>query len=77
MQNEDFGVVSDFLPKLYYLPEFITEAEEKLLLHNIYSAPKPKWVVLSGRRLQNWGGLPHPKGMVVEKIPAVGCRRQR
>uniref|UniRef100_A0A670ZM94 AlkB homolog 6 n=1 Tax=Pseudonaja textilis TaxID=8673 RepID=A0A670ZM94_PSETE len=35
----------------------------------VYNAPKPKWTQLSGRRLQNWGGLPHPKGMVAEKLP--------
>lgn len=25
--------------------------------------------ILNDRRLQNWGGIPHPKGMVVEAIP--------
>ncbi|XP_068238540.1 alpha-ketoglutarate-dependent dioxygenase alkB homolog 6 [Palaemon carinicauda] len=53
----------------YYIPNFITEEEEKQLLGNIYSSPKPKWKELSHRRLQNWGGLPHPKGMVTEDIP--------
>ncbi|XP_066964140.1 alpha-ketoglutarate-dependent dioxygenase alkB homolog 6 isoform X1 [Macrobrachium rosenbergii] len=53
----------------YYIPNFITEEEEKQLLGNIYSSPKPKWKELSHRRLQNWGGLPHPKGMVAEDIP--------
>uniref|UniRef100_A0A671U7C4 AlkB homolog 6 n=1 Tax=Sparus aurata TaxID=8175 RepID=A0A671U7C4_SPAAU len=32
-------------------------------------SPKTKWTQLSGRRLQNWGGLPHPKGMLAEKMP--------
>ncbi|XP_065427848.1 alpha-ketoglutarate-dependent dioxygenase alkB homolog 6 isoform X4 [Chrysemys picta bellii] len=36
----------------------------------VYAAPKPKWTQLSGRKLQNWGGLPHAKGMVPEKLPA-------
>lgn len=35
----------------------------------MFAAPKPKWTQLSNRRLQNWGGLPHPKGMVAEEIP--------
>merc|ERR1711892_178106 len=24
---------------------------------------------LANRRLQNWGGVPHPKGMIAEKMP--------
>ncbi|XP_060086523.1 alpha-ketoglutarate-dependent dioxygenase alkB homolog 6-like, partial [Heteronotia binoei] len=56
-------------PVAYYIPDFITEAEEAHLLQQVYGAPKPKWTQLSGRRLQNWGGLPHPKGMVSEKLP--------
>ncbi|XP_061452737.1 alpha-ketoglutarate-dependent dioxygenase alkB homolog 6 isoform X1 [Rhineura floridana] len=56
-------------PLAYYVPDFITEAEEVYLLQQVYDAPKPKWTQLSGRRLQNWGGLPHPKGMILEKLP--------
>ncbi|XP_015282151.1 PREDICTED: alpha-ketoglutarate-dependent dioxygenase alkB homolog 6 [Gekko japonicus] len=56
-------------PTACYIPDFITEAEEAYLLQQVYGAPKPKWTQLSGRRLQNWGGLPHPKGMVPEKLP--------
>ncbi|KAM3911701.1 alpha-ketoglutarate-dependent dioxygenase alkB homolog 6 [Leptodactylus fuscus] len=54
----------------YYIPEYITAAEEEYLLRQVYNAPKPKWTQLSGRKLQNWGGLPHPRGMVPEKLPA-------
>ncbi|XP_027687001.1 alpha-ketoglutarate-dependent dioxygenase alkB homolog 6 isoform X2 [Chelonia mydas] len=57
-------------PTVYYIPNFISESEEAYLLHQVYAAPKPKWTQLSGRKLQNWGGLPHPKGMVLEKLPA-------
>lgn len=56
-------------PTVYYFPNFITESEETLLLQQVYSAPKPKWVHLSGRKLQNWGGLPHPRGMLAESLP--------
>ncbi|XP_042296471.1 alpha-ketoglutarate-dependent dioxygenase alkB homolog 6 isoform X2 [Sceloporus undulatus] len=56
-------------PAAYYIPDFISEKEEAYLLQEVYGAPKPKWTQLSGRRLQNWGGLPHPKGMVQEKLP--------
>ncbi|XP_074663235.1 putative RNA/DNA demethylase ALKBH6 [Tubulanus polymorphus] len=38
-------------------------------MHQVYAAPKPKWTQLLNRRLQNWGGLPHPKGMVCETLP--------
>ncbi|CAL1279520.1 unnamed protein product [Larinioides sclopetarius] len=53
----------------YYLPNFITPNEESQLLEKIYTSPKPKWKTLSNRRLQNWGGFPHPKGMIQEKLP--------
>ncbi|XP_042880580.1 alpha-ketoglutarate-dependent dioxygenase alkB homolog 6-like [Penaeus japonicus] len=53
----------------YYLPNFISVEEEQNLQQQIYGAPKPKWKQLAHRRLQNWGGLPHPKGMVAEAIP--------
>ncbi|XP_072472441.1 alpha-ketoglutarate-dependent dioxygenase alkB homolog 6 isoform X1 [Notamacropus eugenii] len=56
-------------PIIYYVPNFISEQEESQLLRQVYEAPKPKWTQLSGRKLQNWGGLPHPKGMVPEQLP--------
>uniref|UniRef100_A0AAQ5ZQ87 Adenosine deaminase tRNA specific 3 n=2 Tax=Amphiprion ocellaris TaxID=80972 RepID=A0AAQ5ZQ87_AMPOC len=62
-------VVSDAPPTAYYIPDFISEDEESYLLQQVYKSPKTKWTQLSGRRLQNWGGLPHPKGMLAEKIP--------
>ncbi|EDO36560.1 predicted protein [Nematostella vectensis] len=62
-------IVREAPPTVYYIPEFVTESEQADLLKQVYSAPKPKWTQLSGRRLQNWGGLPHPKGMVQDKLP--------
>lgn len=62
-------VINDAPPTVYYIPDFISEEEEAYLLQQVYKSPKTKWTQLSGRRLQNWGGLPHPKGMVAEKIP--------
>lgn len=62
-------VVRGALPTAYYIPDFISEEEESHLLQQVYESPKPKWTQLSGRRLQNWGGLPHPRGMLGEKIP--------
>ncbi|KAK7938323.1 hypothetical protein WMY93_001649 [Mugilogobius chulae] len=62
-------IVTSAPPVVYYIPDFITEEEESYLLQQVYKSPKTKWTQLSGRRLQNWGGLPHPKGMIAEKIP--------
>ncbi|XP_076129895.1 putative RNA/DNA demethylase ALKBH6 [Alosa pseudoharengus] len=62
-------IVTNAPPTVYYIPDFITEVEEQYLLQEVYKAPKPKWTQLSGRRLQNWGGLPRPKGMLAEKLP--------
>ena len=45
----------------YYIPNFITEQEEEHLLKEIYKTSSIKWTQLSNRRLQNWGGVPHPK----------------
>lgn len=56
-------------PTAYYVSGFITPEEEKYILSYIYAAPKPKWTQLSNRRLQNWGGIPHNKGMIAEEIP--------
>ncbi|XP_063794037.1 alpha-ketoglutarate-dependent dioxygenase alkB homolog 6 [Pseudophryne corroboree] len=53
----------------YYIPDYVSVAEEEYLLRQVYNAPKPKWTQLSGRKLQNWGGLPHPRGMVPERLP--------
>ncbi|KAK3926196.1 Alpha-ketoglutarate-dependent dioxygenase alkB-like protein 6 [Frankliniella fusca] len=65
----DTGRTGNGPPTAFYEPNFISEEEEKRLLECVYSAPKPKWQQLSHRRLQNWGGLPHPKGMIAESIP--------
>ncbi|KAM4731331.1 alpha-ketoglutarate-dependent dioxygenase alkB homolog 6 [Anableps anableps] len=62
-------VVSKAPQTAFYIPDFISEEEESYLLQQVYKSPKTKWTQLSGRRLQNWGGLPHPKGMLGEKIP--------
>ena len=54
---------------IYYIPNYISEAEETELLRRIDASPIPKWTTLSNRRLQNWGGFPHPKGMIAEPLP--------
>ena len=44
----------------YYIPNFVTEQQEEIILNQVNKAPKSKWVQLSNRRLQNWGGTPLP-----------------
>ncbi|CAL8126033.1 unnamed protein product [Orchesella dallaii] len=56
--------------KIYYIPEFITKGEEEYLKDCVYKAPKPRWTQLQNRRLQNWGGIPHTKGMIAEELPS-------
>lgn len=68
MLVEDF-VISSLPRTVIYLPDFISAQEESEILHKVYSVPKPKWTQLKNRRLQNWGGIPHVKGMIPEKIP--------
>lgn len=68
MNLEDFRVGA--LPDtVYYIPDVITPAEEALLLDRISKTPKTKWTQLRNRRLQNWGGMPHTKGMIPEQMP--------
>jgi len=45
-------------------------------MKHVNSVPQPKWTQLSHRRLQNWGGIPHPKGMIAEEIPTVNNRER-
>lgn len=64
------AVVSQIPDTACYIPNFITEEEERQIIKYINSVPLPKWTQLSRRRLQNWGGIPHPKGMIAEEIPS-------
>uniref|UniRef100_A0A8D8CX31 Alpha-ketoglutarate-dependent dioxygenase alkB homolog 6 n=2 Tax=Culex pipiens TaxID=7175 RepID=A0A8D8CX31_CULPI len=57
-------------PSVYYIPNFITPQEESLILSTVERTPKPRWTQLAHRRLINFGGLPHPKGMIAEEIPS-------
>lgn len=53
----------------FYVPSFITESEEKLLIHNIEKTSAYRWTQLKNRRLINYGGVPTQKGMIAEEIP--------
>lgn len=69
MNHLDIYKVKSSPPTIYYIPNFITENEESHILKQVYSVPKPKWTCLSNRRLQDYGGVPHAKGMIPEKMP--------
>lgn len=69
MDIEQFKI-TEGPPSAYYIPNFISTNEEKHILDNFYSVPKPKWTYLSNRRLQDYGGVPSEKGMIPEKIPS-------
>lgn len=67
LQLDDFIVGT--LPTLYYIPNFITESEQAQLLHHIYEVPASRWKHLKNRRLQNWGGVVHEKGLLPKELP--------
>lgn len=51
------------------MPNFIADWEEKYLLSQIQRAPKTKWTQLLNRRVINYGGIPHFKGMIATEMP--------
>ncbi|XP_072960440.1 alkylated DNA repair protein ALKBH6 homolog isoform X1 [Typha angustifolia] len=67
LKLEDYIVGS--LPTVFYIPNFITESEHAQLLHHIYEVPPSRWKSLKNRRLQNWGGLVHEKGLLPQELP--------
>ncbi|XP_022766274.1 alpha-ketoglutarate-dependent dioxygenase alkB homolog 6 isoform X1 [Durio zibethinus] len=67
-ENLNNFIVGD-LPTLIYIPDFITDSEQAHLLNNIYQAPVSKWKSLKNRRLQNWGGVVHEKGLISQDLP--------
>lgn len=40
-----------------------------MIISQVDNTPKPKWTQLSNRRVINYGGVPHPNGMIAEEIP--------
>ncbi|XP_022132366.1 alpha-ketoglutarate-dependent dioxygenase alkB homolog 6 [Momordica charantia] len=57
------------LPTVFYIPDFVKDYDEILLLDNICKAPVSKWKSLKNRRLQNWGGVVHEKGLLPQELP--------
>lgn len=76
---ESFRVTS--VPDIFCIPEYLIPEEEGLLLAKIASAPAAKWKTMRHRRLQDWGGVVHPRGMVAQPLPlwleALAARLQQ
>ena len=56
----------------YLLRDWCTSSEEEYLLGRVYhgsASSKKKWTEVSGRRLQNLGGVVHPKGLIPTPVP--------
>eukprot|EP00004_Rigifila_ramosa_P011378 TRINITY_DN2428_c0_g1_i1.p2 TRINITY_DN2428_c0_g1~~TRINITY_DN2428_c0_g1_i1.p2 ORF type:complete len:254 (-),score=23.13 TRINITY_DN2428_c0_g1_i1:12-773(-) len=49
--------------------DWISEAQESLLLHQINAVPASQWRQVTGRRLQNLGGTVLEKGMIPTPLP--------
>jgi len=62
-------LIQDGPEKIFYIPNFLSKEDEHYLKECVNKSPKPRWTQLQNRRLQNWGGVPHPKGMIAEEIP--------
>ncbi|XP_020108322.1 alpha-ketoglutarate-dependent dioxygenase alkB homolog 6 isoform X2 [Ananas comosus] len=58
------------LPTLIYIPNFISRSDQFQLLHHIYEVSSSRWKSLKNRRLQNWGGVVHEKGLLPQQLPA-------
>lgn len=63
------AVTSARVPGLSYHDAFLTAAEQADLLTGIRAHPSA-WKTLRNRTLQNWGGLPHAKGMLPTTLPS-------
>lgn len=50
----DLAKVQNLPSSAFYIPNFISEDEERVILDKIATAPKPKWKQLTHRRLQIW-----------------------
>ena len=61
--------LEDLPSSAYYVPDFLSREREDLLIREIYKTPKVRWTQLRNRRLINFGGVPHPKGMIAEPLP--------
>ncbi|KAL9248065.1 hypothetical protein vseg_021428 [Gypsophila vaccaria] len=69
MKEKLSSFVVGHVPTVIYIPDFIDDAEQTQLSNQIYQAPISKWKTLKNRRLQNWGGVVHEKGLISQDLP--------
>eukprot|EP00850_Spirogloea_muscicola_P017948 SM000159S01779 [mRNA] locus=s159:106179:108257:- [translate_table: standard] len=60
------------LPTVYCAPDYVTPAEEALLLKQVYGVPNAKWRVVRNRRLQEWGDTFSPPTQSPSLFPQLG-----
>ena len=61
MDIEGFRVQGLPAGTAFYVPDFLSQADQDYVLAQVGRTSKVKWTQLSNRRLQNWGGVPQPK----------------
>ncbi|CAM1505381.1 Fc.00g110180.m01.CDS01 [Cosmosporella sp. VM-42] len=59
----DHAKVTNLPSTAIYIPNFISEEEERMILDKVAAAPKPRWKQLTRRRLQTW-----PSDLVQNKL---------
>ncbi|UKZ63420.1 uncharacterized protein TrAtP1_004649 [Trichoderma atroviride] len=59
----DAAKITSLPATAYYLPNFISEEEERMILDKIATAPRPRWKQLTHRRLQTW-----PSDLVQDRL---------
>mmetsp|Transcript_25890 Transcript_25890/g.83648 ORF Transcript_25890/g.83648 Transcript_25890/m.83648 type:complete len:321 (+) Transcript_25890:85-1047(+) len=64
-------VVDGAPPTVQHVRDWVSVAEEAAMLQAVADGSAGRWTPLRGRRLQNFGGVPHPapEGMVQEPMP--------
>eukprot|EP01024_Parvocaulis_polyphysoides_P027012 TRINITY_DN24569_c0_g1_i1.p2 TRINITY_DN24569_c0_g1~~TRINITY_DN24569_c0_g1_i1.p2 ORF type:complete len:226 (-),score=32.80 TRINITY_DN24569_c0_g1_i1:275-952(-) len=70
VQQEEFSekYKIGLLDNVYYINDFITQQEESWLMSELKQS-KTKWTELSNRRLRNYGGIVHEKGLLPAPMP--------
>ncbi|KAL7920484.1 hypothetical protein ACQKWADRAFT_322094 [Trichoderma austrokoningii] len=62
-QSLEAAKIASLPATAYYLPNFISEEEERMILDKIAAAPRPRWKQLTHRRLQTW-----PSDLVQDRL---------
>jgi hypothetical protein len=58
------------LGAIAYIPHYLDEHTAKEVLRHVHASPAALWNQVSGRRVQNHGGIVHTKGLLQSALPA-------